>query len=133
MLRNDNEMFTPCILIIDYDNMMRHILRNFYELHGFYVLEAETDREAMSLINSKEIHLITLEIQTSGGVEFDLLRLLRRTSDIPIIIITTDSNDASKLYSLELGADEFIVKPVNYEELVARTKALLRRIPPQPN
>ena len=114
-------------LIVDDEDLMRHILRNIFELQGYIVSEARNDEEAINIIKSNQIHLVTLNTSPSKGSGFTLLHMIRRISNIPIIAVTADLSEASKVYCFKLGADDYITTPLSCDELIARINAIMRR------
>ena len=97
---------------------------------GFETEVAGTAAEARELAERVSPDLILLDLMLPDGSGFDVCRDLRRTSDVPIIMLTARGDEADRIVGLELGADDYIAKPFNPRELVARVKAVLRRSDP---
>lgn len=117
------------ILIVDDDIEIRTLLGNFLKQYGYRVSLA-TDGADMFRILKKEknnVDLIILDVMLPGEDGLSLCRTLRKTTSIPIIMVTAVSEETDRIIGLELGADDYIAKPFNPRELLARIKAVLRR------
>lgn len=101
-----------------------------YALHteGFESLCCGTGKEAIQILSKEDISLIILDIGLPDVNGFDLLRDIRKKFFIPVIIVTARSDDIDRIVGLEIGADDYVVKPFNPRELTARVRAVLRRI-----
>lgn len=118
------------ILVVDDDaNIARIIVRNLL-LEGYQTLEARNGQEALECVRTTEPDLILLDVEMPLLDGFETLRRLRKASDIPVIMLTVRAEDADKIRGLELGADDYLTKPFNREELHLRVKAVLRRFEP---
>ncbi|MEQ2442909.1 response regulator transcription factor [Pseudoflavonifractor intestinihominis] len=117
----------PLILIAEDDADIRALLRLYLEGDGFRVLEAEDGNTALSLAREHAPDMAILDIMMPGMNGFELTRALRKYSEIPILILSAKSQDNDKILGLNLGADDYIAKPFNPVEIVARVKAQLRR------
>lgn len=115
------------ILIAEDDADIREVLRLYLEGEGFAVAEAEDGRKALELALAAEPDAAILDVMMPGMNGYELTRALRRHSDIPILILSAKSGDNDKILGLNLGADDYIAKPFNPMEVVARLKAHLRR------
>ena len=115
------------ILIADDEKEIRDLLRLYLENEGFAVAEASDGREALAVMAEGGISLCLLDIMMPEIDGFHVLRTLRETSDIPVIIISAKDQDPEKILGLNLGADDYMVKPFNPLEAVARVKTNLRR------
>lgn len=121
------------ILIIDDDPAQHEILGEHLRLAGFTPLHAVSSDEGIALLQSKEVALILLDINMPKVDGFQTIKLLRsqsRTSDIPVLFLTSLDRQYLKIKGLELGADDYVTKPYNSAELIARIKAILRRSKP---
>ncbi len=118
------------ILIVEDEDRLREILRDYFEEEGFQVIEASNGREAIEKFEKNKISLILLDVMMPELDGMTVCKKIRRTSDVPIIIITAKSEDEDKILGFELGADEYVTKPFSPKVLVARTKALLKRMNP---
>ena len=117
----------PLILIAEDDADIRALLRLYLEGDGFRVLEAEDGTTALVLAREHAPDMAILDIMMPGMNGFELTRALRKYSEIPILILSAKSQDNDKILGLNLGADDYITKPFNPVEIVARVKAQLRR------
>ena len=117
----------PLILIAEDDADIRALLRLYLEGDGFRVLEAEDGTTALVLAREHAPDMAILDIMMPGMNGFELTRALRKYSEIPILILSAKSQDNDKILGLNLGADDYIAKPFNPVEVVARVKAQLRR------
>ena len=117
----------PLILIAEDDADIRALLRLYLEGEGFRVLEAEDGMQALALARENPPDMAILDIMMPHMNGFELTRALRKYSDVPILILSAKSQDNDKILRLNLGADDYIAKPFNPVEIVARVKAQLRR------
>ncbi|MBM6717957.1 response regulator transcription factor [Gemmiger formicilis] len=115
------------ILIAEDDADIRAVLRLYLESEGFGVLEAPDGEKALALALERSPDAAILDVMMPGMDGFRLTRALRRTSDIPVLILSAKSQDSDKILGLNLGADDYISKPFNPMEVIARLKAHLRR------
>lgn len=120
-------MTDDTILVVEDDAKIRALLRNVLEDEGFTVLEATTADQAMTLIRTTPISLITLDIHLGRHSGLELAREVRRSSQVPIIMVTGKDDIIDRVVGLELGADDYITKPFHIRELVARVRSVLRR------
>ncbi|MDR3536632.1 MAG: response regulator [Acetobacteraceae bacterium] len=117
----------PHILVVDDEEDILRLLTAFFRRHGHEVTVA-ADGEAMFLALRREaIELVILDVMLQGEDGFSLCRKLRSSSNIPIIMLTAMADHADRIVGLELGADDYVVKPFDARELLARVKAVLRR------
>jgi DNA-binding response OmpR family regulator len=115
------------ILVVDDDPKVRNLLSRCLTGEGFTVLEAEDEPQALDLATGTRLDLITLDINLGHGDGFEVARKVRAFSDVPIIMITGKDDVIDRVVGLELGADDYIIKPFHLRELVARVKSVLRR------
>ena len=115
------------ILIAEDDADIRALLRLYLESEGFAVREAADGKTALDIALRESPDAALLDVMMPGMDGFQLTRALRRTSDIPVLILSAKSQDNDKILGLNLGADDYIAKPFNPMEVVARLKAQLRR------
>lgn len=115
------------ILIAEDDADIRALLRLYLESEGFAVREAADGKTALDIARRESPDAALLDVMMPGMDGFQLTRALRRTSDIPVLILSAKSQDNDKILGLNLGADDYIAKPFNPMEVVARLKAQLRR------
>lgn len=116
------------IMIVEDEDRLREILKDYFEEEGFDIIEAVNGREAIEKFEKHKIDLILLDIMMPEIDGMTVCKRIRRNSDVPIIIITAKSEDEDKILGFELGADEYVTKPFSPKVLVARTKALLKRM-----
>jgi two-component system, OmpR family, response regulator len=115
------------ILIVDDDQQICDLLNDFLTKHGYRVFIAHEERAMLKLLKEKKIDLLVLDIMLPGSDGLTLCRKAREQSNIPIIFLSALSEDADRIIGLETGADDYLTKPFNPHELLARVKALLRR------
>lgn len=118
------------ILIVDDDAEIRRLAGKFLREHGHKVTAAQDAREMREAMAAGPVDLIILDIMLPGVSGLDLCRDLRRSSNIPIIMLTARGSDVDRIVGLELGADDYLAKPFNPRELLARIHAVLRRTRP---
>ncbi len=117
----------PWIVVVDDDERVRRVLRSVLESAGFKVCEAANEADLMAALKAHKISLITLDLSLRHEDGLAIARSVRATSDVPIIMITARAEDIDRIVGLELGADDYIVKPFNVREVLARVRAVLRR------
>jgi two-component system OmpR family response regulator len=115
------------ILVVDDDPKVRTLLRRCLEGEGFSVAEAKDGQELIACLDRHPVHLITLDLNLGKDNGLDLAREIRKDRSIPIIMLTGKSDAIDRVVGLELGADDYLVKPFELRELVARIRAVLRR------
>ena len=115
------------ILVVDDEANILDLARLYLEREGYRVDEAMDGQQALDKIESLEPALVILDIMLPEVDGFDVCRRVRAESDVPIIMLTARDDDVDKIVGLELGADDYMTKPFNPRELVARVKAILRR------
>ena len=123
---------TPHILVVDDHREIRDLLGKYLAKHGLRVSLAENAAAARRLMKAAAIDLVVLDIMMPGEDGLALCRDLRATSAIPVILVTALSEDTDRVIGLEMGADDYVTKPFNPRELLARIKAVLRRSQAQP-
>lgn len=116
------------VLIIEDESDIRKLLRAYLERERFHVYEASNGQRGLLLHNEHKYDLIILDIMIPELDGWSVCENIRKTSNVPIIIVTAKSTDSDKILGLELGADDYLVKPFSPSELIARIKALFRRI-----
>ena len=116
------------ILVVDDESRMRKLVRDFLVREGYEVLEAGDGEEALDIFYSdKDISLLVLDVMMPRMDGWEVCREIRRTSKVPIIMLTAKGDEQDELNGFEIGADEYISKPFSPKILVARVTALLRR------
>ena len=116
-----------CILIADDDADIREVLRLYLENAGYRVVEAADGHEALQAVASDDIDLCLLDIMMPKLDGYQTLKRLREDNPMPVIIISAKGQDPEKILGLDLGADDYLVKPFNPLEAVARVRSNLRR------
>ncbi|MGP1954873.1 MAG: response regulator, partial [Arsenophonus sp. NC-QC1-MAG3] len=114
------------ILLVDDDRELTSLLKELLEMEGFSVIIAYDGEQALMLLDST-IDLLLLDIMMPQKNGIDTLKEIRRQYQIPVIMLTARGSDFDRVLGLELGADDYLPKPFNDRELVARIRALLRR------
>jgi len=121
---------SPHLLIVDDDREIRDLLSRFLGKHGFRVSTAKDAREARRILADARIDLGILDIMMPGEDGLSLCRDLRANSTLPLIMLTAMGEETDRIVGLEIGADDYLPKPFNPRELLARIKAVLRRAGP---
>ncbi len=119
---------TPHLLIVDDHREIRDALSKYLARHGYRVSVAADAREARRVLGGHAIDLVILDIMMPGEDGLSLCRDLRARSAIPIILLTAMAEETDRIVGLEIGADDYVTKPFNPRELLARIKAVLRRV-----
>lgn len=123
---------SPHILVVDDDREIRDLLARFLGDHGHRVSTAAGGREMRQALKEWRIDLIVLDLMMPGEDGLELCRKLRADSQIPIIMLTAMGEETDRIVGLEMGADDYLPKPFNPRELLARIKAVLRRAESRP-
>jgi two-component system alkaline phosphatase synthesis response regulator PhoP len=118
----------PKVLIVDDEPKIVQLGRDYLEKAGFAVAVAADGSQAMAAIRTQKPDLIVLDLGLPDQDGLDLTRQVRKDSNVPIIMLTARGEETDKLVGLELGADDYMVKPFSPKELVARVRAVLRRV-----
>lgn len=115
------------ILVVDDDGEIRRLVAKFLRESGFRVTSAQDGREMRRVLADTNVDLIILDLMLPGTDGLTLCRELRRTTTLPIIMLTARGSDTDRIVGLEIGADDYLAKPFNPRELLARINAVLRR------
>ena len=116
------------ILVVDDEARMRKLVKDFLTIKGFQVLEAEDGEQALDVFfNQKDIALILLDVMMPRMDGWEVLKTIRKYSQVPIIMLTARGEERDELQGFSLGVDEYISKPFSPKILVARVEAILRR------
>ena len=118
---------SPRILVVDDDREIRDLLARFLEKQQIRVTAVRDGAEARRAWANGHFHLVVLDLMLPGESGLDLARWLRGESDVPIVMLTAMSDETDRIIGLELGADDYLAKPFNPRELLARIRAVLRR------
>ena len=115
------------ILIADDDDVLSEMLVDYLATEGFEVIRARDGNEAMEMAVSEAPELVVLDIMMPKLSGIDVLKAIRKDYPVPVIMLTARGDDLDRILGLELGADDYLPKPCNPRELVARIRAILRR------
>ena len=117
------------ILIVDDERKIREMVKTYLVNEGYYIFEAADGKEALETVKKERIDLVLLDIMMPGMDGYQTLREIRSIHrKLPVIMLTAKAEEVDKLLGLEMGSDDYITKPFSLRELVARMKAVLRRI-----
>lgn len=116
------------ILVVEDEPKMMKLARDYLEQSNYRVVTAADGRTALAVFREERPNLVVLDLNLPGMDGLDVCRALRRESDVPIIMLTARVEEMDRLIGLELGADDYITKPFSPRELVARIRAVLRRV-----
>jgi len=115
------------ILIVEDEENLREFISLYFRAEGYTVIEAENGKDALDKFNDQKIDLIVLDIMMPIMDGYEVCNAVRSTSDVPIIILTAITDDESELKCYELGADDYMTKPLKGKTLVAKAKRMLER------
>lgn len=115
------------VLVVDDEDDIVALLRDFLEAEGYAVLAASNGEDALASIDREHVDCVLLDVMMPGITGFDVLRRIRRDSDVPVLFLSARQEDSDKIRGLGLGGDDYIVKSSTPGEIVARVKAVLRR------
>ena len=118
------------IMVVDDDFNINQLIKLYLEKEGFHVEPFQDGSEALKAFKANPPHLVVLDLMLPGMDGWEICKEIRKISDIPIIMLTAKGETFDKVLGLELGADDYMVKPFDPKELVARIKAVLRRNKP---
>lgn len=124
-------MTGPFILIVDDDDRLSQVIAEYLCAEGFVTLQAASGTEALALWRERRPDLLVLDWMLPGRSGIEVVREIRRQQNTPIVMLTARDDEADKLLGLELGADDYLTKPFSMRELVARIRAVLRRVRPE--
>jgi len=120
-------MSKETILIVDDEKEIRNLIAIYLKNEGFDVLEASDGEEGLNLLKKHKVHLIVLDIMMPNVDGIEMCMKVREIAEMPIIMLSAKSQDMDKITGLTLGADDYVTKPFNPLELIARIKSQLRR------
>ncbi|ABS61703.1 two component transcriptional regulator, winged helix family [Parvibaculum lavamentivorans DS-1] len=124
---NTSGTHAASLLLVDDDPDIREEMRTYLSANGMIITEAADAASALEMFSGGKFDLVILDLLLGADNGFDVLREIRQTHSTPCIMVTGQSEATDKVVGLELGADDYVVKPVNLRELLARIRALLRR------
>lgn len=115
------------ILAVDDDPAIRYLMSSYLKDKGYEPIVAGDGKEALRLLNENDPELVILDVKMPGIDGFEVCRLIREYSSVPIIMLTAMGRDEDILHGLESGADDYVIKPFNVDILLARVQSVLRR------
>jgi DNA-binding response OmpR family regulator len=115
------------VLVVDDEPMLRSLLSRLLRMEGYAVIEAENGQIALELVDSRRPDLVLLDVMMPTRDGLDVLGDLRRTSEVPVILVSALGEEADRVLGLKMGADDYVVKPFSAAELSARIESVLRR------
>lgn len=120
-------MSDDVILVVEDEPSIREVVCLYLERAGFSVVDASDGVRAVEILDTQEVDLVVLDLMLPEIDGFEITRYLRDQGDIPIIMLTARREEADRIAGLEMGADDYVVKPFSPQELVSRVRAVLRR------
>ena len=118
------------VLVVDDEPMVREVVTAYLEREGYLVEEAADGRDALRHLAARTPDLVVLDVMLPAVDGFEILSALRKVSDVPVILLTARTEEPDRVLGLELGADDYVVKPFSPRELAARVRSVLRRARP---
>ena len=118
------------VLVVDDEPMVREVVTAYLERDGYRVQVATTGPEALDALRSAPPDLVVLDVMLPGVDGLEILRRVRADADVPVILLTARTEETDRVLGLELGADDYVVKPFSPRELAARVRSVLRRARP---
>ncbi len=118
----------PHLLLVDDERSIREPLAQYLGRNGFRITAVESASEARLRLNANAIDMVILDIMMPGEDGLSLCRHIRETSEIPVILLTARTEETDRIVGLEMGADDYVLKPFSPRELVARIKVIFRRV-----
>jgi DNA-binding response OmpR family regulator len=115
------------VLVVDDEPMLRNLLSRLLRMEGYDVLEAEDGQAALDVVAQQQPDLVLLDVMMPTRDGLDVLSDLRRSSDVPVILVSALGEEADRVLGLKMGADDYVVKPFSAAELSARIESVLRR------
>jgi DNA-binding response OmpR family regulator len=119
-------------VVIEDDNAIRSLVKAYLEQAGFEIVAACTGEAGLAAVERRRPRFVVLDLGLPDYDGFELCRRLRDSGDVPILILTARDEEVDRVIGLELGADDYLTKPFSPRELVARVRAVLRRVEPAP-
>ena len=120
----------PLVLVTDDEPHIVEVVELYLRKSGFQTVSAATGAACLEALRLRQPHLVILDLMLPDADGVDICREIRRRSDTPVIMLTARDSDVDKITGLHVGADDYVVKPFNPVELVARIQAILRRVRP---
>ena len=120
----------PTVLVVDDEPIVREVVVKYLEREGFRTLEAADGLRAREVLEAETPSLVVLDVMLPGIDGLELCRWIRSRSELPVIMLTARGEEADRIVGLELGADDYVIKPFSPRELTARVRTVLRRAGP---
>lgn len=121
------------VLVVDDEPMVREVVTAYLERDGYRVATAADGQAALDALDAEQPDLVVLDVMLPKLDGFDVLSRLRKVTDVPVILLTARTEEVDRVLGLELGADDYVVKPFSPRELAARVRSVLRRARPSPS
>ena len=121
------------VLVVEDDEVVRTLLRLLLEDESLQVVEASSGTQAVERFDAETFDLVLLDVRLPGVSGFDVCRHIRRKSNVPVIMVTAQQDSHDVVTGLEIGADDYVTKPFNDRELMARVRVQLRRRTAEPD
>lgn len=116
------------ILVVDDEEKLRALIRRYADFEGHEVIEASDGMEAVEIFKKEQLDIIIMDVMMPELDGFSAVKEIRKTSDIPVIMLSARGEEYDKLYGFDLGIDDYVVKPFSSKEIMRRVEAILRRI-----
>jgi DNA-binding response OmpR family regulator len=126
-IREEYDMYNINILIAEDEDRLRQLIVKYFKQEGYQVFEAANGMDALAIFNDESIDLVVLDVMMPVLDGYGVCRTIRKTSNLPVIMLTARGEEDDKLLGFDLGVDDYMTKPFSTRELVARVKALLKR------
>ena len=126
-VKNQGDDIMQRILVVDDEKMIRNVIKEYAEFDGFEVTEAEDGMEAVEICRREDFDLIVMDIMMPRLDGYSAIKEIRKTKQIPVIMLSARGEEYDKLFGFEIGVDDYVVKPFSPKELMARVKVVLKR------
>ena len=123
-----NEARSAAVLLIEDDADVRRFVHERLSAQGFAVSEAPSGERGLEIFEGQRFDVVLLDVHLPGIDGFAVLRSIRRTSQVPVLLLTAASDEADRVLGLEIGADDYIIKPFDPDVLLSRVNAVFRRL-----
>ena len=121
------------ILICDDEELIRNVIKEYLKIEHYDIYEASRGDEALEIVKNKDIDLVIMDIMMPGMDGYQATREIKKIKDIPFIMLSARSEEFDKLYGFDIGIDDYVTKPFSPKELIARIKAITKRISSKSN
>jgi DNA-binding response OmpR family regulator len=119
------------VLVVDDDNNICDLIEIYLQKEGYKVFKAHNGKDALKIFGEKQIDIIVLDVMMPQMDGYEVLKELRKSATVPVLMLTAKGETFDRVLGLELGADDYMIKPFEPKELIARIRAVLRRYKPQ--